>query len=309
MTGTDPGGIRHYAVRRVNPFEGVLQVVETADARAYSPNGTVWQIQVKALRPEHTWRSSSGVAPIEQFFNFGLWDAEAGLHRVPANPVMDIGAMTDAADRLAGILPPLMQQLPFTLIDDFECWSTDDLGNPVALLATTEQRGLVADLRPHRWQAARPTDQGFVSPSLATAEAPTQGEPGPRRHAQELEGVIHSLGQHQAWFRRGADGRARPLDPEGKGTTSGDRELPALGLRTDWNDAPTRQLIEDWLIWRAPQLLTLQDIDDAQRAWLEQQACHQALELSAVYQLIPRVLDRARLEAARVEAELRRAAR
>src|SRR5210317_1376222 len=30
---------RHYAVRRVNPFEGVLQVVETQGARAYSPNG------------------------------------------------------------------------------------------------------------------------------------------------------------------------------------------------------------------------------------------------------------------------------
>jgi len=35
---------RHYAVRRVNPFEGVLQVVETHDARAYSPNGRIWQV-------------------------------------------------------------------------------------------------------------------------------------------------------------------------------------------------------------------------------------------------------------------------
>ncbi|MGB5650968.1 MAG: hypothetical protein WBM59_12905, partial [Sedimenticolaceae bacterium] len=83
---------RHYAVRRVNPFEGVLQVVETHNARAYSPNGQIWQIQVLAQRPDHTWRSFSDVPPIEQFFNFGLWDAQDGMHRIPANPVMDIGA-------------------------------------------------------------------------------------------------------------------------------------------------------------------------------------------------------------------------
>ena len=40
---------RYYAVRRVNPFEGVLQVVETHNARAYSPNGYVWQVQDLAI--------------------------------------------------------------------------------------------------------------------------------------------------------------------------------------------------------------------------------------------------------------------
>ena len=33
------GAARHFAVRQVNPFEGVLQVVERDDARAYSADG------------------------------------------------------------------------------------------------------------------------------------------------------------------------------------------------------------------------------------------------------------------------------
>ena len=49
-------------------------------------------------------------------------------------------------------------------------------------------------------------------------------------------------------------------------------------------------------------------VSRAQRRWLEQHACHQAVELAAAYRLIPRILDKARLEAARVEARLRRSA-
>ncbi|MGB5568800.1 MAG: hypothetical protein WBM81_05820, partial [Sedimenticolaceae bacterium] len=153
---------RHYAVRRVNPFEGVLQVVETHNARAYSPNGQIWQIQVLAQRPDHTWRSFSDVPPIEQFFNFGLWDAQDGMHRIPANPVMDIGAMSAAADGLGSVLRQLLDRLPFPLIDEFECWATDYRGNPIALLATTEERRSIPDIRPGRWQATRLADHSFV---------------------------------------------------------------------------------------------------------------------------------------------------
>ena len=102
---------RCYAVRRVNPFEGVLQVVETHNARAYSPNGQIWQVQVLTRRPDHTWRSFSDITPIEQFFNFGLWDPAGGLQKIPANPLMDIGGMSDAANALTGTLHGLLDRL------------------------------------------------------------------------------------------------------------------------------------------------------------------------------------------------------
>lgn len=304
-----PEHTRHYAVRRVNPFEGVLQVVETADARAYSPNGHTWQIQVIAQRPDHTWRSFSDVAPIEQYFNFGLWDAQGGLHRVPANPVMDIGSMSAAAERLAAAVQAALERLPFALIDDYECWSTDHRGKPVALLATTEDPALMAEMRPGRWQAARLADHGFVSPALIARGIPARGEFGPRQHAEQLERQVRQAGQHKTWFHRRADRGVERLGPPDGRPVPGAADFPAFGLRSDWEDEQDQELVNDYLAWRSPQLLMLQDIDDIQRGWLEPLACRQAVELAAGYRLIPRILDPHRIEAARVEARLRRAAR
>lgn len=304
---TDGAEPRCYAVRRVNPFEGVLQVLETHNARAYSPNGQIWQVQVLAQRPDHTWRSFSEVTPIEQFFNFGLWDAEGGLLKVPANPLLDIGGMTTAAEQLTTALRPALQRLPFPLIDDYECWATDYQGRPVALLATSEDPERLRDIRVGRWQATRIADHGFVSHALLARNIPASGSLGPRQHAEHLERQVRQLGQHKAWFRRLGDGGGERLPPGEPQTLPADA-FPALGLKTDWKDPQARELAEDYLAWQSPHLLMLQHIDDEQRRWLETHACRRALELAAVYRLIPRVLDRARIEAARVEARLRRAA-
>ncbi|MCP5314048.1 MAG: hypothetical protein H6955_10835 [Chromatiaceae bacterium] len=300
---------RHFAVRRVNPFEGVLQVVETHDARAYSPDGEVWQVQVLAERPDHTWRSFSQVAPITQFFNFGLWDAGDGLQRIPANPVMDIGAMSAAAAGLCDVLHGLRGHLPFPLIDDCECWATDHRGTPVALLATTENPDLIPELRIGRWQASRLADHSFVSPSLLARGVPARGELGPRQHAEHLERQVRRLGQHKAWFRRRRGVGGERLDGPAAADPLPESAFPPLGLSVDWQDPQARALAEDYLAWSAPRLLLLQHIDDVQRAWLEERACRHATELATVHRLIPRVLDKARIEAARVEAQLRKSGR
>jgi len=48
--------IRCFAVRRLNPFVGVLQVIETPESRATTSNGVVWHIELQALR-EASWGS------------------------------------------------------------------------------------------------------------------------------------------------------------------------------------------------------------------------------------------------------------
>jgi len=300
--------VRCYAVRRVNPFEGVLQIAETNDARAYSPNGIIWQIQVLTQRPDHTWRSFSHVLPIEQFFNFGLWDAEGGLQKIPANPVMDIGGMTRAAEALTSELQRLVRQLPFRLSDRYECWSTDYQGNPIALLATTEDPQRMPDIRAARWQATRVSEHGFVSPSLAALGIPADGDLGPRQHAEHLERQVRQSGQQRVWFERSESGAGRRIDARDQPLELPGSAFPPLGLKVDWKDQQTRDLATDYLAWQAPRLLMLQDIDDRQRGWLEPHACHQAVELATTYRLIPRVIDHQLIEAARVEARLRRAA-
>jgi hypothetical protein len=231
------------------------------------------------------------------------------MRKIPANPVMDIGAMTAAAQTLGSALQRLLERLPFPLVDAFECWATDHRNSPVALLATTEEPGLIPDIRPAPWQATRLADHGFVSPSLLARGIPAKGQCGPRQHAEQIERQVSRLGQQKTWFRRLADGSGEPVGPSKKRALLDAAAFPPLGLKADWKDPQERQLAEDYLAWQAPRLLTLQGIDDEERRWLEPRACRQAVELAAVYRLVPRILDRAAMEAARVEARLRDAAR
>jgi len=248
------------------------------------------------------------VLPIEQFFNFGLWDAEGGLQKIPANPVMDIGGMTRAAEALTSELQRLAGQLPFRLSDHYECWSTDYQGNPIALLATTEDAQRMPDIRAARWQATRVSEHGFISPSLAALGIPADGDLGPRQHAEHLERQVRQSGQQRVWFERSESGTGRRIDPRDQPVDLPASAFPPLGLKTDWKDQQPRDLATDYLAWQAPRLLMLQDIDDRQRRWLEPHACRQAVELAAAYRLIPQVIDHRLIEAARVEARLRRAA-
>jgi len=54
QTGRLTGQPLCYGVRRLNPFQGILQVVELGDARALSLDGVRWEIQVRcAQRLKH----------------------------------------------------------------------------------------------------------------------------------------------------------------------------------------------------------------------------------------------------------------
>ena len=114
-----------YAVRRLNPFLGVTEVVETRLARALSRDGVSWQLQVLAERPQHTWGSLSRGPTIKQFFRFGTWDAASGLSRVPLNPILDVGAMLQATDHLTERLCGAVNHVPFPLADRYERWLLD----------------------------------------------------------------------------------------------------------------------------------------------------------------------------------------
>ena len=120
---------------------------------------------------------------------------------------------------------------------------------------------------------------------------------------------MRQLGQHKAWFRRLPDGQGERLGPRRDDLPLPAAAFPPLGLKTDWPNDRERELALDYLAWLAPHLLMLQDLDDGQRAWLEDHACRRAVELAAGYRLIPHILNPQRIEAARVEARLRNAAR
>jgi len=291
-----------YARRQLNPFAAVLQVFETEVARAFSANGVVWRIQTLANRPDHTWRSDTGTAPVQQFFNWGLWSLQRGMHEVSANPILDIGFMSDAAEQLVGLLRQETDRLPFELRDHFECWACDQDGNPVALLDSAITGEEMEKIPDHPWCGTASDGPAFQSPSLAGAQAVSVGM-APRAHAGYLERQVNRYAPLPTWFRR---------NPNGSGTgVLGEQQLPAgafpeTGLREDWDDPLTAAVVQDYLHWSAPLLLTLPHLSDARRERLERAAVARASLVADLHRLLPAVINPQLIEQARVEARLRR---
>ena len=109
-----------YAVRRLNPFAGVVQVVSGDNARAISLDGRAWEIQVLAESPNDCWGSLSEHHGAMRFFRFGIWTGATGLRNVPVNPIMDIGAMLDASKPVIDALSEPTNRPPFDLADTLE---------------------------------------------------------------------------------------------------------------------------------------------------------------------------------------------
>ena len=304
-----------HALRRVNPFLGVVQVIEGDGARAISLDGVEWEIQVETQSPDGLWGSMNAGRASRRYFRFGLWSRHAGLWRVPVNPLLDIGEMLAEQDLMLSALAEHAGALPFPLADRFELWALDADALPLALLATSDSAARAVKMRAEPWQAAPLTDHRFRSPALA-AEPVRPGEAGnPRHHAAAVESLVRGAvgaAVPEQWFERLPDGSGRGLGHRVPPALA-DRRLPADAfperlVRETWPAPRDAALMADYLAWLAPRLLTLQGLGDATRARIERDACAQAVALEALYPLYPRVVDRALVDAARVEARLRRAA-
>ncbi|MGB5260004.1 MAG: hypothetical protein WBO34_05705, partial [Gammaproteobacteria bacterium] len=76
--------------------------------------------------------------------------------------------------------------------------------------------------------------------------------------------------------------------------------------QTQGHDALHAQLVQDFICWQAPWQLLLPDMDTAVRGEFERHARVQPLKLARQYRLYPDIVDRRVIDAARVEARLRR---
>ncbi|MCU7921682.1 MAG: hypothetical protein KZQ88_03190, partial [Candidatus Thiodiazotropha sp. (ex Dulcina madagascariensis)] len=79
-------------------------------------------------------------------------------------------------------------------------------------------------------------------------------------------------------------------------------------LTEDWKDEEDRQLIADYIAWKAPQML-LPQLSDTTRARLERLAVGQAGAVDRLWRLYPEIDNKALLNRARIEAKIRTANR
>lgn len=302
-----------YAVRRLNPFQGVIQLVQTAHTRAISLDGSHWEIQIQAQKPDDLWGGVSPGNTVTQFLRFGTWSLTDGLRRVPAHPLLDLTAMFHQAEALIAILEECQQNLPFALQDRFELWLLDGTNRtPLALLSSaTEYKQPPQHPTIGRWHCADRSSKDFSSPKTDEAHPPHPKDTDPHPHMSALERLIqiesgHTLAQ---WFERDSTGAGNGLPVAGYESLS-DRQLPdsafpELLLRQEWEADCDSALVEDYLNWLSPYLLTLQNISDQTRKKLEPLARSRAILVNDNWTLYPKVIDHAIIDAARVEVQIR----
>ncbi|MBT3062147.1 MAG: hypothetical protein AB2724_16965 [Candidatus Thiodiazotropha sp.] len=300
---------RRFSIRRLNPFNGVLQVLRGDSARALSSNGVVWEIQVLSDTPQGLWANMpfSG----KEFYTFGRWSPDSGLRQVAVNPLFNVRDMIASAEQLIADLADVIETLPFPPADRYELWLLDEQGlTPVALLASCQDSDQLEQADSAKWIAAERGDFSFVSPSLLERGQANSDGYNPRVHASILEATVRGRGGQQyrrAWFRRNPDGGHTPCEPGQDEIDPG--AFPRLPITEAWEDAEDRRLVADYIAWKAPQLLQLHGLQPELRQRLEPIAVHQAEVVERLWRLYPEIHNNDLLNSARVEAKIRSANR
>jgi len=80
-------------------------------------------------------------------------------------------------------------------------------------------------------------------------------------------------------------------------------------IRDDWDNEQDQRLCDLYLQRLAPRLLMVHDLPQKVRQRLEQAAREYVFDVERFYRLYPEVIDNSLLTSARVEAQLRRAAK
>jgi len=265
----------YYAIRRLNPYQGVLQVVDLGGVRMYSSDGRRWQVRRVEV--------PAGVRPAAEIPGA---EARAALERRP--PV------------------------PYPLGDRLELWLLDRRDDrPLALLASRRWRWETGVPDAAAWRPFAAGGARFVSEGYARRTGLRRGHAERLARLVEYAARPHPRAQ---WFERRADGSGVGLHGLRVGPGLEGRLLPAaafpeLLVREDWPDEAERALVADFHAWHAAHLLAHDTLRPATRARLERAAAARPVALLEAWPAIPTVLDRERLRVALVQGRLMRAAR
>jgi len=197
--------------------------------------------------------------------------------------------------------------VPFAFRDHFELWLLDGENQPLALLHSVLTDTETESDVPLDWRAGIAAQEKFQS-SAVTGLSESPGA--------YLTRYVNARADKSApaqWFVRTDNGAGLGLGlrvvkgaAELKGRVLDAEAFPPLFIATAGMDAAHGQLVRDYHVWQALQLLLLPHLDAATRSAMEVHArCH-AEAIEKHHRLYSMVFDRMMLQAARVEAALQR---
>jgi len=279
----------YYALRRVNPYRGVVHYVDIGEALAHTYDGVTWHLRADdghgLVRPVGVWEDGVGLKLGQPA---GLGDILAALETRPA--------------------------LPFPMFDTNELWMLDrESGLPLALLAT--QRGSVHGVEKMgtEWYPFAITYTGFNSAMLAQRDAITRNPSD--AHRNFLARTVNQAARPHAmtqWFQRGQEGAGQGmmglrLPYEWRSRQLRAEDFPELLVQECWNSRLEQSVINDYHRWLAPLLLLWPRLSPTTRARLEIEACDKPQWLSRIHRLLPTMQNVALIQAGLVAAKLEQA--
>jgi len=295
----------------LNPFRGIVNMVEIDGADAVCCDGESWTLFVHGEKEVAVMSDGSRRTIETPDIKFGVWSEQEGLHRSPVRNPADYGFVDHVGRYLLDVVKDKCRDIPFLLTDRYELWLLDrafDL--PLVLISSACNRSQMSDDTPLRWRAGVNAANHFhVTKELTKV----LGETNPAEKVGYIVNNAAGKRPRAQWFYRGEKGSGQAILGMNVETNLNGRLLPPEAfpeqlLRSHWPDDGEQALVRAYLDWQAPWLLMLQNLSDATRDRLECAAGQRAMLLAESHTLFPKIMDQARIVAARVEASLRRAA-
>lgn len=296
-----------YAQRLLNPFRGVMNIIEYQGAEAVTTDGLHWDIYVRDKSLVEDLANSHRVQTSD--IRYGSWSPSQGLKRGALYPSDDFKQLEMLGAVVYEYLLEHYTEVPFTLRDHFELWLLDGNDRPLALLDSALSEAAIALDCAIDWRAGHECRKTFTTPLLDQLDR-GNGDINAGAFLTDLVNGMTGPTPRAQWFRRSDDRCGHGLDGIGIGPELCGRTLPEqafadLHLRIPGENALHHALLDAYLEWQAPYLLLLQHLDTTQRRHYEQCAVRRAMAIENQYRLYPEILDPEAVKAARVEALLR----
>jgi len=300
-----------YSQRMLNPFHGIVNVVEIEGADAVCSDGETWTLFVHGEKETAELADGTRQEVETPEVKYGVWSRHEGLKRSPIRNTADYGFVDHIGRYLLEMIRQQAYLMPFPLKDHYELWLLDSAFDlPLVLLESCCKYSEIATDIPLKWRAGVTAGNHFK-----VCEALTRKLKG-NNPAEAVERIVNCAAGRRPraqWFLRHTDRSGQAITDIGVESELSGRILPADAfpeqqLRSHWPGWVEESLVRAYLDWQAPWLLMLQHLSDGTRDRLEQAAGQRAILLAESHGLFPKVIDSGRIVAARVEASLRRAA-
>lgn len=298
-----------YSQRLLNPFRGSMNIIGYKGAEAVSLDGIHWDIYVKNRDLIKDLNTNRKVQTSD--IRYGSWSLEKGLKRGAMYPSDDFKRMEKQGARVYAFLLENHIKTPFPFLDNYELWLLDEKSQPLALIDSSLRERDMDDRPLLDWRAGLVCCQSFESDAYRLIKGPCTSDMSAGQYLTYYINHLCDIPPQAQWFKRTIDDHGIGLMGNNISEHLIGRELDTSAfnpfmINDSIHDHLHINLINEFIHWQSPWLLLLDTLTDSQRMIFEDKSRKRALVVDDLYQLYPEILDVSFINAARVEAKLRK---